>query len=76
MCEVRYHAFGGPELIAACEYVARSAEGAELVAVRDGRAAQWLAALDLSRASLTTLLVLEDAWRELVTALGAGADDI
>lgn len=64
--EVRYQAFGGPELIAACEFVADQASS--LAADDVGGATDWLAALGLPRAALTTLLVVEDAWRGLVTA--------
>lgn len=73
--DVRYHAFGGPEFIAACEYVARAAEGAELAAASDARAVQWLEALDLQRDALAALLVLEDAWHKLVAAHDAAAEE-
>lgn len=64
--EVRYQAFGGPELIAACEFVAGQAasQGADAI----GGATDWLLALALPREALATLLVVEDAWRGLVTA--------
>ena len=73
--DVRYSAFGGPEFIAACEYLARAAEGSELAAAGGVRAVQWLEALGLARDALTALLVLEDAWRKLVAALEAASDD-
>ncbi|MEM6807803.1 MAG: hypothetical protein AAF350_03550 [Pseudomonadota bacterium] len=62
--DIRYLVFGGPDAIAACEYVARRA--LETTAV--GSAQDWLEALALSRDALSTLLVVEDAWRALVAA--------
>ena len=66
LTEVRYLAFGGPELIAACEYVARGAEGRPTEPAPGGAA--WLEALGLPRGALSTLLVVEDAWRGLLAS--------
>ncbi|MEM1438475.1 MAG: hypothetical protein AAF545_01015 [Pseudomonadota bacterium] len=62
--DIRYLVFGGPDAIAACEYVARQA----LETTDIGSAQDWLEALALSRDALSTLLVVEDAWRTLVAA--------
>ena len=62
--DIRYHVFGGPDAIAACEYVARQALETKAI----GSAQDWLEALDFSRDALSTLLVVEDAWRALVAA--------
>lgn len=75
LADPRYHAFGGPGFIAACEHVARVAEGQPPAGLSDLRAADWLEALGLSRDTLAELLVLEDAWRGLVAALVIDTED-
>lgn len=61
---IRYLVFGDPDAIAACEFVARQASATSAV----GSAQDWLEPLALSRDALSTLLVVEDAWRALVAA--------
>ncbi|MEM7612508.1 MAG: hypothetical protein AAF270_12560 [Pseudomonadota bacterium] len=67
--QVRYRAFGGLGLIGGCELWARRCEKSPLNALPPAEPVEWLAQLELPREYLADMLVVEDAWRDVLAQL-------
>lgn len=77
--QARYRAYGCPYTLAACEWLARRLQGAELSALSEtgltalvGAPAAWAAALHIPPERLGRLLVIEDALRAALADGGQG----
>ena len=66
LVQARYHAYGCPHTLAACEWLARELEAGQLASI--GEPADWCRTLGVPIVKLGRLLVVEDALRAALNA--------